>query len=51
MKAHYVFFFAYIQPKPKEGEGIWSAVDELVKINCNPLVAPPIMVQTNVSGV
>ena len=38
MKADYVFFFAYIQPKPKEGEGIWSAVDELVKINSNYLV-------------
>lgn len=33
MKADYVFFFAYIQPKPKEGEGIWSSVDELVRIN------------------
>lgn len=33
MKADYTFFFAYIQPKPKEGESIWSAVDELVKVN------------------
>lgn len=33
MKAEYVFFFAYIQPKQKEGGGIWSAADDLVKIN------------------
>ncbi|KFZ02442.1 hypothetical protein V500_00185 [Pseudogymnoascus sp. VKM F-4518 (FW-2643)] len=33
MKADYVFFFAYIQPSPKEGGDIWSAADDLVKIN------------------
>ena len=33
MKADYVFFFAYIRPEPKDGEGIWSAVDEMMKIN------------------
>lgn len=33
MKADYVFFFAYIQPKPKDGGSIWSAADDLVKIN------------------
>lgn len=33
MKADYAFFFAYIQPKPKEGGDIWSAADELVRIN------------------
>lgn len=33
MKADHAFFFAYIQPKPKEGGSIWSAVDELVKVN------------------
>ncbi|KAJ6007829.1 hypothetical protein N7540_011805 [Penicillium herquei] len=33
VKAEYAFFFAYIQAKP-EGEGsIWSAADELVRIN------------------
>ena len=33
VKADYVFFFSYIQPRPPEGGGIWSAVDELVKVN------------------
>lgn len=33
IKADYVFFFAYIQPKPKDGGDIWSATDEMVKIN------------------
>ncbi|OJJ57292.1 hypothetical protein ASPSYDRAFT_1049617 [Aspergillus sydowii CBS 593.65] len=33
IKPDYAFFFAYIQPKPKEGAPIWSAVDELVRIN------------------
>ncbi|OJJ77977.1 hypothetical protein ASPBRDRAFT_253535 [Aspergillus brasiliensis CBS 101740] len=31
--ADYVFFFSYIQPAPQEGESIWSAAEELVKIN------------------
>lgn len=29
----YAFFFAYHQPTPKEGGGIWSAADELVAVN------------------
>ncbi|OJZ80585.1 hypothetical protein ASPFODRAFT_65849 [Aspergillus luchuensis CBS 106.47] len=34
LKADYIFFFAYIQPKPKEeGGNIWSAANELVAIN------------------
>jgi len=33
VKADCAFFFAYIQPKPKEGESIWSAVNELVNVN------------------
>jgi nucleoside-diphosphate-sugar epimerase len=33
VRADYVFFFAYIQPTPKGGEGIWSAEDELVTVN------------------
>lgn len=33
VKADYVFFFAYLQPKPKEGGSIWSAAEELVKVN------------------
>lgn len=32
-KADYAFFFAYVQPKPKEGESIWSGVDVLVNVN------------------
>ncbi|THY74861.1 hypothetical protein D6C95_10060 [Aureobasidium pullulans] len=33
VKGDYAFFFAYIQPAPKEGQGIWGNVDELVSIN------------------
>lgn len=33
IRADYCFFFAYIQPAPKDGGGIWSAADELVKVN------------------
>lgn len=33
IKADYAFFFAYIQPTPPEGGSLWSAVDELVKVN------------------
>ena len=30
----HVFFFSYVQPPPKaEGAGIWSDVDELVRVN------------------
>ncbi|KAL4813662.1 hypothetical protein BDW67DRAFT_192712 [Aspergillus spinulosporus] len=32
VKADYVFFYAYIQPAPKDGGGIWSAAEELVKV-------------------
>lgn len=44
MNADYVFFFAYIQPKPKEGGDIWSAANEMVEINSKlyyrPLIPP-----------
>ena len=33
IKADYVFFFAYIQPNPKDGGNIWSAAEDLVRIN------------------
>ncbi|KAF3483937.1 aldo-keto reductase family protein [Arthroderma uncinatum] len=33
VKADYVFFFSYVQPEPKDGGGIWSAADELVRVN------------------
>lgn len=33
IKADHAFFFSYIQPAPKNGGGIWSAIDELVKVN------------------
>ncbi|KAI5210647.1 hypothetical protein E4T39_00223 [Aureobasidium subglaciale] len=33
VKGDYAFFFAYIQPAPKEGQGIWGNVEELVSIN------------------
>ncbi|KAF2163354.1 hypothetical protein M409DRAFT_37286 [Zasmidium cellare ATCC 36951] len=31
--ADHVFFFSYIQPTPKEGAGLWSNAEELVKVN------------------
>ena len=33
IRADYVFFFAYIQPKPVEGGSLWSAADELARVN------------------
>lgn len=33
VKADYVFFYSYIQPAPKDGGSIWSAAEELVKVN------------------
>lgn len=29
----YVFFFAYLQPPPKEGKGLWSDAQEMVRVN------------------
>lgn len=31
--ADHIFFFSYIQPTPKEGAGLWSNAEELVKVN------------------
>jgi hypothetical protein len=31
--ADHVFFFSYIQPPPKEGSGLWSDADEMVRVN------------------
>jgi len=33
VKADYVFFYSYIQPPPKEGGGIWSDAEEMVRVN------------------
>ncbi len=33
ISADYVFFFAYIQPKPQAGGAIWSEADKLVEVN------------------
>ncbi|CAG9945612.1 unnamed protein product [Clonostachys rosea f. rosea IK726] len=33
IKADHVFFFAYIQPSPVAGGTIWSAADEMVRVN------------------
>lgn len=41
IKSDYVFFFSYIQPAAKEGGDLWSAAEELVKINSK-LFANPI---------
>lgn len=29
----YVFFFAYLQPAPKSGKGLWSDAHEMVRVN------------------
>jgi hypothetical protein len=36
IKADHVFFFAYIQPSPVAGGTIWSAADEMVRVNSEP---------------
>lgn len=33
VKADYIFFYAYIQAPPKEGGGLWSDADEMVRLN------------------
>lgn len=33
VKADYAFFFAYIQPPPKQGQSIWGNVEDLVSMN------------------
>lgn len=33
VKADYVFFFAYLQPAPVPGKGLWSDANEMVRIN------------------
>ena len=33
VQAEYVFFYAYIQAPPKEGGGIWSDAEEMVRLN------------------
>lgn len=33
VKADYVFFFAYLQPPPKEGKGLWSDAEEMTRVN------------------
>jgi hypothetical protein len=34
VKADYVFFYSYVQIQPKEGEGLWSNVEEMCRVNC-----------------
>lgn len=33
VEAEYVFFYSYIQVKPKEGGGLWSNAEEMCKVN------------------
>jgi len=33
VQADYVFFYSYIQPPPKPGEGVWSDTEELTRLN------------------
>jgi hypothetical protein len=32
--ADYVFFYSYVQVKPKEGGGLWSDAEEMCNVNC-----------------
>lgn len=36
VKADYVFFFAYMQAPPKQGGGLWSDAEEMVRLNSMP---------------
>ena len=42
--ADYVFFYSYVQAKPKEGGGLWSDAEEMCRVNSEPscpiLLAP-----------
>jgi hypothetical protein len=33
VKADYVFFYSYVQAKPKEGGGLWSDAEEMCRVN------------------
>jgi hypothetical protein len=33
VKADYVFFYSYIQTKPKDGGGLWSDAEEMCRVN------------------
>lgn len=33
IRADYIFFYSYLQPKPPAGSAVWSNADELVKVN------------------
>ena len=34
LKADYIFFYSYLQPRPPPGAFVWSNAEELVKVNC-----------------
>ena len=34
--ADYVFFYSYVQAKPKEGGGLWSDAEEMCRVNSEP---------------
>ena len=33
VKADYIFFFAYVQPKPQDGGALWSDHEEMTRVN------------------
>lgn len=33
VKADYIFFYSYVQAKPKEGGGLWSDAEEMCRVN------------------
>lgn len=39
VKADYVFFYSYVQAKPKEGGGLWSDAEEMCRVNGKLLLA------------
>lgn len=44
VKPDVAFFYAYIQPAPKDGGGIWSNIQELVRVNSTIPPSPPFFV-------
>lgn len=40
VKADYVFFYSYVQVKPKEGGGLWSDAEEMCRVNCKSRLSP-----------
>lgn len=49
VKADYVFFYSYVQAKPKEGGGLWSDAEEMCRVNSECRSATPRIAYINLS--